>query len=118
MKRIHQILSTGFLALVLFLNIGLTLNLGNGLHAHFLGNNQILIHFHHSQGGEHSHSSSDCGSSTNYVFSTTLTYLNNFEGITLKSLCRIIDRKTSVLSKGSYQAKFYNHSPWRGPPMA
>ncbi len=116
MKRIHQILAIGFAAVMLFLNIGLTLNLGNGLHAHILGDNQLLIHIHNSQGGEHSHSNSDCGSSSNLSFSATLTYLNNSEGITLKSQYKVINCQNIVLTQSSWQAKSYNYSLWRGPP--
>ena len=116
MKRIYQILSVGFLALVLFLNIGLTLTLDNGLHAHILGNNQILIHLHHTSGGDHSHSSPDCGSS-NYVFSSTLTYLNNAQGFTIQSSC-VLYRKEEVLYRNYTHQKQHLHTyPHRGPPV-
>ncbi|WP_075590786.1 hypothetical protein [Labilibacter marinus] len=117
MKRIHQILATGFLALVLFLNIGLTLSMNFGLHAHFLGNNQILIHLHNSQGGEHSHSNSDCGTSANFVFSTTLTYLNDSEGIALKSSISFLAQSLYLDTHENFSSSSYHYARWRGPPV-
>ena len=118
MKRISNILSVLFLALVLFLNVGLTLTLRHGLHAHFLENNQILIHFHHSQGGEHSHNSPDGSCSSNFVFSTTITYLNNSEGITINALSCSISAQQLFTLQDCYIKKYYYHSFWRGPPTA
>ena len=118
MKRIYQILATGYLALMLFLNIGLPLSMNFGLHAHFLGNNQILIHLHHSQGGEHSHNSCDAGTTSNLIFSTTLTFLNNSERITLRSLCFLLHNDNINSSyRCNYKPHLYN-SPLRAPPAA
>lgn len=116
MKRIHQILSTGFLALVLFLNIGLSLGLNNGLHAHILSNNQILIHFHHT-GGDQPHKNSDTSGCSGFIFSTTLTYLNNAQGITINSHCLFLHKKVIIPSYNGYFKQLLYTSPLRAPPI-
>ncbi|SMO41064.1 hypothetical protein SAMN06265379_101600 [Saccharicrinis carchari] len=118
MKKTNQILSSGFLLLVLFLNIGLTLSLNNGLHAHILSDNQILVHFHHSQSGKHTHNSMDGEAASNFVFSTTFTYLNNALSISIESKFSFVFNKTNFIWKNNYHNRTNHHSQWRGPPLA
>ncbi|MCW3804620.1 hypothetical protein [Plebeiibacterium marinum] len=117
MKRINQILSTGFVVLLLFLNVGLALTLNKGLHAHFLGNNQILIHFHNTAGPDQPHHGTDGCASANFVFSTTITYLNNAEGVVLKSLCYYLHKENITTTYRINYIPNYQYSCLRAPPV-
>ncbi len=81
MDRGEKIISGLLLALVLFLNLGLALGFRGSLHAHFLTDNRIIIHFH-PFGNEHNNGHlSD--SHLHYLYSTTLTYLNNSQTVNI-----------------------------------
>ncbi len=77
---------------MLFLNIGLAIGFGGKLHAHFLGDNQILIHFHnmgnngdHTQG--HSNDLGRCGLQNAFAL---ITYIDSSQSLYLhKTYCTL-----------------------------
>ncbi len=117
MKRIINILSIGFASLMIFINVGLTLTLNDGLHVHFLGNNQILIHYHTTGGADKPHHSQDAGCSSHFSFSTTITYLNNAQGFKLSSHCSKLISKLVITNYNFQNNKHYHYSPLRAPPL-
>ncbi|MCW3785205.1 hypothetical protein [Plebeiibacterium sediminum] len=118
MKRIRNILAVGFASLMLFINVGLTLTLNLGLHVHFLGDNQILVHYHTTAGTDKPHHSQDTGCSSHYSFSTTITYLNNAQGIHLNNICAELNNKLVLPQYSFYSKKYYHCSPLRAPPIS
>ncbi len=90
MQKTKKTLSSILIAIMLFLNIGLAIGFGGKLHAHFLGNNQILIHFHnmgnngdHTQG--HPNDFSRCPFQNTIAF---LTYIDSSQSLYLnKTYC-------------------------------
>ncbi len=118
MKRIRNILAIGFASLMLFVNVGLTLTLNLGLHVHFLGDNQILIHYHTTAGADKPHHSQDSGCSSHYSFSTTITYLNNAQGIYLNNTYSEVNNKLVLPQYSFHSKKHYHCSPLRAPPIS
>ncbi len=117
MRKIKNILAIGFASLMLFINVGLTLTLNLGLHVHFLGDNQILVHYHTTAGADKPHHSQDAGTCSHYAFSTTITYLNNAQGIHLSSFYSILHNKLVLPQYNFHSKKYYHCSPLRAPPI-
>lgn len=116
MKRNDKILSIGFLVIVLFLNIGLTIGLGYNVHAHILGDNQILVHYHHSEGGHHAQGHG--GANTcNIQFASYISYIDNAQAVGVKSSCILLYNEKSVLVNYFSYRSHYHTSPLRAPPF-
>ncbi len=118
MRTVKNILAIGFASLMLFVNVGLTLTLNFGLHVHFIGDNQILVHYHNTAGADKAHHTHDSGCTSHCAFSTTITYLNNAQGIHLSSSCSVPYNKSELPQHSLYSKKYYHCSPLRAPPFA
>ncbi|WP_068472565.1 hypothetical protein [Saccharicrinis aurantiacus] len=119
MKRTRKILSLLLTALLLFLNVGLAVGFGSKLHAHILGNNEILIHFHNlGANGEHGQGhSSDASRCSFGDFSTTLTFLDSSISLNLKELTLSCSYKYTTNILELHIGNLYHTSPLRAPPF-
>lgn len=118
MIRIRKILSLSLTALLLFLNIGLAIGFGSKLHAHMLGNNEILIHFHNlGANAEHAQGHSPDASPSSFGdFSTTITFLDSSISIVLKEISLNSSFKYNSNIFELHIGNLYHTSPLRAPP--
>ncbi len=119
MQRIKKILSVTFVAIMLFLNIGLAVGFGGKLHAHFLGDNQILIHFHNmGSNGDHTQGhSQDFGGRCGFNgISSIITFINSAQTYKVNDTLLISQYKYHEgLTKVIYNVNLFYKS-LRAPP--
>ncbi len=109
-----KIISGLLLVLILFLNPGLALWSGNSLHAHFLSDNQIVIHYHHF--GCDQSNGLISGNHIHCPFSITLIFFNNSQSVYLKNCAQqYITREFPHVLRYKYKKSLLNLYK-RGPP--
>ncbi len=118
MLKIKKILAIVFVALLSYVDIGLLYNFNHGLHAHIVANNEILIHYHTTNGNSDTHHSNDCNPNAIGFTATFLTFLDNAQEIFIVEYFNTIHSATVCTDFVIPATKKINSCFLRAPPIA